>query len=50
MSAVTMNHVKTFIDEEMASKEWVRLDGDCEASLAQRMGTTWEVLNKVLPG
>ena len=49
MPAVTMNDVKTFIDK-MAPNQWVRRDGDGEASLAQRMGTTWEVLNKVLPG
>ena len=28
---------------------WVRLDGDDEVSLARRMGTTWDVLDRVLP-
>ena len=27
----------------------MRLDGDDEASLARRMGTTWDVLDRVLP-
>ena len=45
---MTLDDVKIFVDT-FAPGVWVRLDGDDEMSLARRMGTTWVVLDRVLP-